>query len=71
MAPIKSGPPRPDPELAGTLSLEQLARRWNLPRRQVRQMLGRQEVGFVQICGSIRIPVAEVEQYERGRDHAK
>ena len=64
MAPMKSGPPRPDPELAGTLSLEQLARRWGLPRKRVRRMLGRQELGFVQISGSIRIALAEIERFE-------
>lgn len=64
MAPIKSGPPRPDPELAGTLSVQQVALRWGIPRKKIRRMLGRQELGFVQISGDIRIPLAEVERFE-------
>ena len=65
MVPIKSGPSHPDPALAGTLSVFQLARRWHIPRRQVLRLLGRQEVTFVQIRGSFRIPVEEIERYER------
>lgn len=65
MAPMKSGPPRRDPELTGTLSLAQLARRWKIPCRRIRRMLGRQQLGFIDICGSFRIPLAAIERYER------
>ena len=61
---MKPEPRRRDPHLAGTLSLDQLARRWKTSRKQVRRLLGRQELEFVQIRGKIRVPVTEVERYE-------
>jgi len=67
MAPMKPDPPQRPPHLAETMSLDQLARRWNTTRKQIRRLLGRQELGFVQIQGSFRIPVAEVRRYE-GRE---
>ena len=67
MAAMKPKPRKPDSHLAGTLSLEQAARRWKISPKAVRRLLGRQELGFVQIRGSLRIPVAEVERYE-GRE---
>lgn len=53
-----------DPHLAGTFSLEQLARRWKTSRKEIRRLLGRQELAFVEIRGSIRVPRAEVQRYE-------
>ena len=65
MSPMKPEPKRRDPHLSGTLSLDQLARRWGIARKEIRRLLGRQELGFVQIRGSFRVPLAEVCRYER------
>lgn len=67
MAPMKPEPPHRDRHLADTLSLGQLARRWNTSRKQVRGLLARQELDFVQIGGRFRVPLAEVERYENAR----
>ena len=64
MSPMKPKPKRSDPDLADTISLAQLARRWKKPRKEIREMLGRQELSFVQVRGKFRIPMAEIEQYE-------
>jgi hypothetical protein len=56
-----------DPHLAETLSLDQLARRWKTSRKQVRRLLGTQQLGFIQIRGSFRVPLAEVCRYEKTR----
>ena len=68
MVPMKPEPKHRDPHLADTLSLEQLARRWHISRKEVRRLLGRGELGFVQIRGSIRVPQTEVHRYEQGRN---
>jgi len=65
MPPMKSDPPQPPRHLAGTLSLDQLARRWKTSRKQIRRLMGHQLLGFVQIRGSFRVPISEVERYER------
>ena len=67
MAPMKPEPKHRDPQLAGTLSLDQLARRWKTSRKDVRRLLGRQQLGFVQIRGSFRVPLAEARRYEKNR----
>ena len=67
VAPMKPEPRRRDPHLAGTLSLNQLARRWKISRKQVRRLLGRQQLDFVQVRGSFRVPLAEVQRYEKSR----
>ena len=68
MTPMKPQPRGRDTQLAGTLSLRRLARRWNPSRKAVRHMLGRQELGFVQIRGKFRVPLEEIERYERERE---
>lgn len=65
MTPMKSGPPRRDPKFAGTVSIAQVARRWRRRERDIRRMLGSRELAFVQIGGSLRVPLSEVERYER------
>ena len=65
MAPMKPESRRRAPTFAGTFSLAQLARRWKISAKDVRRMLGRQQLAFVQICGSLRVPLAEVERFER------
>ncbi|NQU26158.1 MAG: helix-turn-helix domain-containing protein [Candidatus Nealsonbacteria bacterium] len=65
MVPMKPQPRRRDPDLAGSLSLDQLARRWQVSRKQIRHLLGQQELRFVQIRGALRVPLDEVERYEK------
>ncbi len=67
MAPMKPRPRHRDPELAGSISLDQLARRWHVSRKQIRHLLARQELSFVQIRGAFRVPLEEVERYEKQR----
>ena len=67
MTPMKPEPRRPDPDLTGTLSLDQLARRWDTSRKEIRHLLARQELSFVQIRGQFRVPLEEVERYEEVR----
>lgn len=61
----------PDPHLSGTLSLAALARRWQMPRKQIRGMLARQELNFIMIRDRIRVPEAEVERYEDDRKRSR
>jgi len=68
MAPMKPKPRRVDPHLAGTLSIEQLARRWSISRKEIRRLLGERELSFVQIRGKFRVPIEEVERYEKSRE---
>jgi len=58
---------RRDPDLVGSLSLEELGRRWGLSRKEIRQLLGRQELPFVQVRGKFRVRLVDVERYERNR----
>ena len=67
MVPMKPQPRRRDPDLAGSISLDQLARRWHVSRKEIRHLLERQELGFVQIRGVFRVPLEEVERYEKQR----
>jgi hypothetical protein len=66
MSPMKRDA-TPDPHMSGTLSLAALARRWRMPRKQIRQLLARQELNFIMIRDRIRVPEAEVERYENDR----
>jgi len=61
---MKPQPRRRDPDLAGSLSLDQLARRWDCTRKHVRHLLGHGELPFLQIRGQIRVPIVEIERYE-------
>jgi len=65
MVPMKPEPRRRDPDLIGSLSLDQLARRWNVSRKLVRHLLGRQELPFVQIRGQFRVRLTDIERYEK------
>jgi hypothetical protein len=60
-------PALPFPYLSGTLSLDQLARRWRTSRKEIRRLLARQQIGFVLISDRLRVPLEEVERYERDR----
>jgi excisionase family DNA binding protein len=59
--------PRPNRHLAGTLSITALARRWRKSSREIRRMLGRQELTFVMIGERIRVPESEVARWEASR----
>lgn len=45
-----------------TLSLGALAKRWRLPRRQVRRLIQQGRLGFVEVQGRIRVPLSEAER---------
>lgn len=53
-------------DFAGTISIDQLARRWHTTRREIRRMLGGGKMTFVQIRGQLRVPREEVQRRERG-----
>jgi len=65
MAPMKRDAAPVDPWLSETVSLVELSRRWHMPRKQVRRLLGHGRLGFVEIAGSLRVPRDAVEGYER------
>ena len=67
MAPMKRQAGTVDRAASGTLSLAQVARRWQISQRELRRMLGDQQLGFVQIRGRFRVPVTEVKRIERMR----
>ena len=64
MSPMKPKPREPRSHLAGTLSIAQVARRWDISAKEVRRLLGRQELQFEEIMGRIRIPHSEVARLE-------
>ncbi len=55
------------PELVGTVSIAQLARRWRTSRKAVRQLLGHGTLDFIQINGQFRVPIGTIERRERAR----
>lgn len=65
MAPMKREAADVDPWLSETVSLVELARRWHISRKEVRQLLGHGQLQFVEIAGSLRVPRGAVESYER------
>lgn len=64
VAPMKR-PSAAHPYLAGTVSLDQLARRWHSSRKEIRHLLATQQLCFVQINSHLRVPQDEVDRYER------
>jgi hypothetical protein len=46
-------------------SLTHLARRWNLSRREIRQMLQRGDLPFEQVMGQFRVPCQAVKRIEK------
>ena len=67
MAPMKPKPRKPDAAFRGTLSLEQLGRRWRMSRKEIRHLLGRGQLDFVQVRGVFRVPLEEIDRFERGQ----
>jgi excisionase family DNA binding protein len=53
-----------DDEPSPSLSLAQLARRWHVPRREVRRLLQQGTLPFEEIRGRLRVPLDSVHQYE-------
>lgn len=54
-------------ELVGLLPLSEAARRLGMSVDAVRRLLGRQEMGFVEIRGRIRIPEHELQRYQASK----
>ena len=67
MVPMKPEPRHRDPDFSGTLSLDQLARRWNTSRKEIRRMLARQQLDFIQIRGRLRVALTEVQRHEEAK----
>ncbi len=63
MAPMKR--PARHAERSQNMSLDELARRWSLRRRNVRRLLQRGELPFEQIRGRLRVPLDSVRHYEQ------
>ncbi len=68
MAPMKREPTGRQADLAATVSVPRLARRWHTSVRQVRKLLAQRQMDFVQIAGQIRVPKLEIERLERQPD---
>jgi len=64
MSPMKRTGSHAD-DFSGTLSIDQLARRWRTTRREIRHMLAHGKMTFVQIRGRLRVPRDEVQRRER------
>jgi excisionase family DNA binding protein len=64
MAPMKR-PAGQDADVASSLSLQQVARRWSVPRRVVRRLLQQGELPFEQVRGQLRVTLRDVRHYER------
>ncbi|NIL98782.1 MAG: excisionase family DNA-binding protein [Planctomycetales bacterium] len=69
MTPMKR-PANPHPELAGTVSIAEAARRLNLTHKQVRHLLATRILNFTQIRGKFRIPADEVTTLAARRGRA-
>ncbi len=65
MAPMKRPGAKLDPWLSKSVSLVELSRRWHMTRADVRRLLGRGELRFVEVRGSLRVPREAVESYEQ------
>jgi hypothetical protein len=65
MAPMKRRNAKLDPWLSESVSLVELSRRWHMTRAEVRHLLGRGELRFVEVYGSLRVPRKAVESYEQ------
>ena len=65
MAPMKCpAKPKPADEFEDSYSLTHLAHRWDVSRRDIRQLLQRGELPFVEVLGQLRVPAAAVSFYE-------
>lgn len=69
MAPMKR-PTHHGKDPTPSLSLQQLASRWAVPRREVRRLLQHGDLPFEQIRGRLRVPLDSVRLYEKTRELA-
>lgn len=67
MAPMKR-PTHHGKESSSTLSLQQVAARWAVPRREVRRLLQHGDLPFEQVRGRLRVPLEAVRHYEETRE---
>jgi len=63
MAPMKR--PARQSEASSSVTLDALARRWSVRRRDVRHLLQRGELPFEQVRGRLRVPLKSVRHYEQ------
>lgn len=70
MPPMKPESRQSDSPCTGTLSLGQLARRWHTTGKEIRRLLGAQQLNFVQVRGRFRIPLDEIVRYEKRQSGA-
>ena len=61
MSPMKR--PAQHPE-TNSLTLESVARRWGLSRREIRKLLQAGQLPFEQVRGQLRIPLTAIQKYE-------
>lgn len=61
MPPMK---PPASKEPRRSLPLGMVARRWGVPRRNVRRLLQRGRLPFEQVNGQLRVPLIAVRKYE-------
>ena len=52
-------------EFEDSYSLTHLARRWGVSRREVRLLLQKGDLPFVQVLGQLRVPTQAVYNYEK------
>jgi hypothetical protein len=64
MAPMKRPPPEGEAALPPTLSVMQLARRWQTKPKEIKRLLGQQILPFVQVRGAFRVARDDVQRYE-------
>ena len=64
MSPMKPKPDHQDDDVAGSLSLTRLARRWAMTEKQLRAKMFTGKVNFMQICGRFRVSRREIKRIE-------
>ncbi|MBI2826405.1 MAG: excisionase family DNA-binding protein [Planctomycetia bacterium] len=67
MAPMKRPSKDADNAWGETMSIARIAERWRTSRRAVRHLLANGTLRFTQVEGSLRVPRAAVDAYERAR----
>lgn len=62
MCPMKKSAEKTFERLTGAVSLTAAARRAGVPRREVRRLVQRGKLPFVQVRGQIRVPTSAVRK---------
>lgn len=60
MMPRMKSPGRSSHVFDESVSLQRLARQWNMPRRKVRRLIQKGKLPFIEIAGQIRIPSDQI-----------